>query len=210
MSQPTCVFVRLLVVVLALSALLGAAGVPQIINFQGRLTDASNNPVSANKTFIFKFYDTSVVGTGTQLPTIGAWTETQVNIPVTNGVFNVQIGAVSPIPYTVFQTTSVYMEITVGGETLSPRETLVTSPFAFNAQMIGGLSYTAFVDTITTQSIGGIKTFDNQVTISSNLIVNADGGTILVPRKSSVGDPLTGAVNGMIYYNTNTNKFRGY
>ncbi len=191
----------------AFGVIAAAASVPQVINFQGRLTDNVNNPISANKTFIFKFYD-SPAG-GTQLPAASPWTETQANIPVTNGVFNVQIGSVTPIPYTVFQTTNVYMEITVGGETLSPRETLVTSPFAFNANALSGLTFDAFVDTFSVQAIDGFKTFNNQVVISSNLIVNADGGTVMVPRKSTPGDPVIGT-NGMIYYNTLANKFRGY
>ncbi len=43
---------------------------------------------------------------------------------------------------------------------------------------------------------------------SSGLDVSADGGSILVPRKTTSGDP-TGT-NGMIYYNSTTNRFRIY
>ncbi|MBI4645884.1 MAG: hypothetical protein HY738_04625 [Bacteroidia bacterium] len=47
------------------------------------------------------------------------------------------------------------------------------------------------------------------ITIPAALLdVTGDGGTILFPRKSTAGDP-TGT-NGMIYYNSSSNKFRGY
>lgn len=44
---------------------------------------------------------------------------------------------------------------------------------------------------------------------AAKLDIVGDGSTIIVPRKSTAGDPATG-VNGMIYYNSNTNKFRAY
>ncbi|MBI4349634.1 MAG: hypothetical protein HY553_22555, partial [Elusimicrobia bacterium] len=41
------------------------------------------------------------------------------------------------------------------------------------------------------------------------LDVSGDGATILLPRKSAAGDPASPA-NGMIYYNSNSNRFRCY
>ena len=42
----------------------------------------------------------------------------------------------------------------------------------------------------------------------AKLEVAGDGATILVPRKSASGDPP--GTNGMIYYNSDSNKFRCY
>src|ERR1017187_10023233 len=115
------------VCIILLSFTASAANVPQVINFQGRLTDSLNNPRTGNINFTFKVFDS--LAAGNQLHTGNPWSESQT-IAVTNGVFNAEIGSVSPIPYAVFTGTAVYLEITIGGETLSPRETLVTSPFA--------------------------------------------------------------------------------
>lgn len=41
------------------------------------------------------------------------------------------------------------------------------------------------------------------------LDVTSDGGAILVPRKTTAGDPAAG-INGMIYYNANAQQFRFY
>lgn len=40
----------------------------------------------------------------------------------------------------------------------------------------------------------------------AKLDVSGDGSAVIVPRKSTAGDPA--GINGMIYYNTNSNKFR--
>jgi len=54
------------------------------------------------------------------LPVGSSWGPESQTLTVTNGVFNAQIGSVTPIPYAVFQNTStVFLEITVGGQTLS-------------------------------------------------------------------------------------------
>ena len=54
----------------------------------------------------------------------------------------------------------------------------------------------------------GIGTVNPQ----AKLDVTGDGDTILVPRKSTAGDPnpTGGPINGMIYYNSNSNTFRCY
>ncbi len=66
---------------------------------------------------------------------------------------------------------------------------------ASNALVLGGTGANAV-------SVG-IGTETPQATLD----VTSDGGTILVPRKSTAGDPAVG-VNGMIYYNANAQQFR--
>jgi hypothetical protein len=66
---------------------------------------------------------------------------------------------------------------------------------ASNALVLGGTGANAV-------SVG-IGTETPQATLD---VVN-DGGAILVPRKSTAGDPAVG-INGMIYYNANANRFR--
>jgi len=66
-----------------------AQSTPGLINFQGRLTDNLNNPLSGPHNMVFKIFD---------VPTGGApkWQEPQTGVLViisTNGVFAVQLGA---------------------------------------------------------------------------------------------------------------------
>ena len=118
----------------------GGQSVPTSMNFQGRLTDSANNPLTGSHAFIFGIYSAPVVG-------ISFWTETQPSVTVTNGVFAVQLGNVTPIPATVFVSSSVYLQITVDGVALSPREKLQTSPYAFNTELLHGRDFNSLVST---------------------------------------------------------------
>lgn len=119
-----------------LTALLVAAAaaplwcaVPSQLNFQGKLLDTSNNPRNGSFNFTFKIYDAASAGNL-------LWSETQNGLSVSNGVFAAQLGAVTPIPAGVFGGANAYLEITVGSEVGSPRQQLVTAPYAFKAAAV--------------------------------------------------------------------------
>ena len=68
----------------ALMVLLAAntfAGVPQMINYQGQLTDDQGDPVTATVTMDFTIYDDSTGGNP-------LWSETQASVAVKGGLFN--------------------------------------------------------------------------------------------------------------------------
>ncbi|PIU17828.1 MAG: hypothetical protein COT18_11955, partial [Elusimicrobia bacterium CG08_land_8_20_14_0_20_59_10] len=152
-----------------LAALLQAAAPPAsaqtppgLMNFQGRLTDSSNNPLGGPHDFIFAIYD-SLAG-GFQL-----WTETQNGVTVVNGVLAAQLGASNALTPSVFSTSDAYLQITVDGVTLSPRQRLITTPYAFSAYSLSGREYTAFVSTdASAQSIAGEKTFTGSLIVTGN------------------------------------------
>ena len=146
---------------LALGAALAAAWIipaagqtpPGLINFQGRLTDSANNPLSGPHDLVFDLYDAPSAGTR-------LWTEAQNAVPVANGVLAAQLGSVTPVPASVFNAGAVYLQITVDGTPLSPRQRLVSSPYAFNSAALSGRDYTAFVSTdAAAQTVAGDKTF---------------------------------------------------
>ncbi|MCX5785343.1 MAG: fibrinogen-like YCDxxxxGGGW domain-containing protein [Elusimicrobia bacterium] len=146
---------------------------PGLMNFQGRLTDSGNNPLSGPHDFTFGVYD--ALSGGTQL-----WTESQTGITVANGVLAVQLGAVAAIPPSVFKNTDAWLQITVDGTALSPRQRLITAPYAFNAYSLSGRAYDAFVSTdASAQTIAGDKTFTGALTmaqlrLSGNVIVSSE------------------------------------
>ncbi|MBI4061249.1 MAG: hypothetical protein HY403_07445, partial [Elusimicrobia bacterium] len=165
-----------------------AQDVPARTHFQGRLTDSSNNPLSGPNGFVFAIYDD---------PTAGSllWTETQPAVSVTNGVFAVQLGAVTPLPSSLFAGSTTYLQVTVNGNVMTPRERLVTVPFAHNAQLLSGRGFSAFVSTdATTQNIAGAKTFTGSVSVpaptapghaATKAYVDAAGGTNLLVATST-------------------------
>jgi phosphoheptose isomerase len=104
------------------------AEIPKMISYQGKLTNSSGQPVTGDKyKFEFKLYnyDFSVDN--------ATWTETQDNVTVTNGLYNVLLGTKQSLdlnfdaPY--------WLEIIVDGEKMSPRQPFAASPYAMRSRI---------------------------------------------------------------------------
>ena len=117
-------------------ALVGAgarADVPNLMNYQGRLTDGGGRPVTGVRQMTFRFYDAPTHGN--PLPVAAPFAETQ-QVAVTDGIFNVLIGSatVGGVLPGIFYQPNVYLSVTVEGEQLEPRQQIVTVGFAFKAR----------------------------------------------------------------------------
>ncbi|HXK40657.1 MAG TPA: hypothetical protein VJ046_00945, partial [Candidatus Paceibacterota bacterium] len=138
------------------------AAVPQILSFQGRLTDASGNLIGgngANRYFKFEIHSTA---TGdNELWNSGV---TAITIKVTQGVFNTLLGDTSA-GYSAldldFDSRRIYLEVQVsdtinsGFETLVPRQRIVASGFAINAETVHG---GRFINATGVGQFGGLAT----------------------------------------------------
>lgn len=147
-----------------------SAAVPGLINFQGRLLDSNKLPRTGTYSMTFKICDSLAGACNTPCAAGNAcsWTEDQ-SLTVTNGVFAAQLGAVTPIGSDVFSAASRYLEITVAGETLSPRERLVAGSYSFRAGVADSLAANSGSITLT----GGI-------TASSATLTNTSGAGLAV------------------------------
>lgn len=163
---------------------------PQRINFQGKLIDpTTNNPKTGPVSLTFNLY--SVPTGGSSL-----YTETQNNVPLTNGVFSVEVGTQTALPRDLFLGASVYLGVTVVGDAageMVPRQNLVMSPYAFSAnqlsdmsevRLVAGLTYSTFTNagnlavpdgiTASTGAFAGLVTVG---TMTATTGVNAASGT---------------------------------
>lgn len=105
---------------------------PGVISYQGNLTEPSGRPVDGNVDMTFSLFDVSTGGTALT----ALWTEVHAGanaVPVSNGLFNVLLGSLTPIPSTVWDNASLFLEVTVGGEVLAPREAVGSVPHALYA-----------------------------------------------------------------------------
>jgi site-specific recombinase XerD len=118
------------------------------LSFQGRLTDSSGTPISTAVNVVFKLWNASV--DGTQLYTSSTCSIT----PDPNGIFNTLIGdgtCGQEIASTVFtENRDVYLEVSVGAETLTPRQQIATVGYALNSETLQGYpaSSSATVNTV--------------------------------------------------------------
>jgi hypothetical protein len=106
-----------------------AESIPRMISFQGMLKDDQGNPVNDTVGMTFKLYTERTGGSP-------VWTETQENVNVENGIYNVMLGEVNSLSGVKFDK-SYWLEIEVNGSVLSPRYRLGASPYALSCEDVG-------------------------------------------------------------------------
>jgi hypothetical protein len=137
------------------------------INYQGKLTNASNVAV-ANDTYNIRFWLTT---SPTIATTSAVWTEelTGTNkVQVTNGLFSIMLGSTTPLTGVDFNQ-PLYLGVEVGGTStplwdgeMSPRKILGTVPSAFeaeNARTIDNLATTSLLRSDVDDTASGLLTF---------------------------------------------------
>ncbi len=135
-----CLFFLFLVCVLLTlkpSYTQAATGIYHAINFQGKVVnDDGTNVTDGDYPFVFKLYTVTTGGVAT-------WTESKT-LTVTNGIFRTELGDTIALPGSVdFNTDNIYLgiEFNSDGE-MDPRVRFTAVPYAFNAEMVNGLSVT--------------------------------------------------------------------
>jgi hypothetical protein len=127
---------KLAVALLTLATLASGSALaasPRLINFQGRLTDASGTPLAGQYAIVFKLWDAPNAGTS-------CYAETQT-VSVNAGLFNATIGSVTPISTTCTFSATTYLELQVGADpAMTPRLSLSPAAYAFSADALDGVA----------------------------------------------------------------------
>ncbi|MGQ0721149.1 MAG: hypothetical protein ACT4PE_06205 [Candidatus Eiseniibacteriota bacterium] len=113
--------------------------VPSTMAFQGFLADSTGTPINGTVNLAFALYST---------PTGGAslWSETQLGVSVSQGVFGVALGQVTPLGAGLFAALPRWLGVAVNGAAELPRTELRTSPFAFRAAVADSAAVTGAAD----------------------------------------------------------------
>jgi len=156
---------------------------PQIINYQGILTDSGGTPIAGSRSVEFKIWNAASGGSL-------LWTETQ-NVNVDNGLFSVLLGSVTPIPNTVFASDNTYLSLNVGGTgDMSPRQRLVSVAYAYQADQLDGKEATDFANATHNHNASDINAGTLSVarggtgiaSYTANNYIRASGATTLEQR----------------------------
>ena len=160
----------LALVVLAVSV---AAEVPQMLNYQGRLTDAGGEPISGDVSITFTIYTAATDGDP-------KWSETLGSVEVTCGLFSVLLGEAVPIADSVFNDSVRYLGIQVGtAAEITPRTRLISMPYAHRVSTVDGSSGGTITSGV---SVGG-----NNVNTGTNALVVGDTNTVTEGWSSVLG-----------------------
>ncbi|RKZ27903.1 hypothetical protein DRQ36_11180, partial [bacterium] len=138
-------FKIMLVFILVVSASLIA--IPEQINYQGKLTDDSGVAIDSVCEITFSIYDAE---TGGSL----LWTETHPSVDVSHGLFDVHLGSITSFPVTLDFSGDYWLEITVGAETLTPRQPLLTVPYSFRSKFADSVAAAGVIDH---NDLGGLQ-----------------------------------------------------
>jgi hypothetical protein len=114
-----------LILIFAFSTLLYGA-VPQMINYQGKITTPAGALIDSSLSMVFSIYDNE--------PDVSpAWAETLV-VQVEKGIFSVVLGNVHPIPTALFDGTVKYLGIKAGTDPeMTPRKEIVSVAYAYHS-----------------------------------------------------------------------------
>jgi len=133
---------RLIILLLILSLFVGLAPakVPQVINYQGKVTDPSGDPIADGTYGMgFSMYDDSTGGNM-------LWSESHPSVQVTGGLFNVLLGSDFPITPEILNESDIFLNIKVDVENIAPRTRIVASPYAIRAHTADSLGEETYLD----------------------------------------------------------------
>jgi len=98
--------------------------VPEMINYQGVLTDGDGSPLDATVSMVFTIYGSETAGTN-------LWSETHGSVTVVSGLFSVLLGSVTSLPNTIFNDPNRWLGLAVDGDQEMERDRLGSVPYAF-------------------------------------------------------------------------------
>jgi hypothetical protein len=134
MKSPILATICVSAALLLALAPMAAAEVPQLMQYQGHLTDSDGLPLDTAISMTFAIYDDSTGG--------GVWwSETQM-VEVIHGLFAVQLGSMIPMPDTVMGAPIDpvrFLGVQVGADPeIYPRTRLLSVPYAFRVATVDG------------------------------------------------------------------------
>lgn len=137
------------------------------IAYQGRLADSSGNPLTDTLNMSFRLYNAASGGAP-------LWTEQWTGsngVQVSDGLFNVMLGSLTPIPASVITgNSSLFLGITVGtDDEMTPRVQLGSVPYAVQALTVpdGSITKAKLAADVTLGEASGWKQLSG-VTVTRN------------------------------------------
>jgi len=150
-------YLQLCVVVVTVLALASPAwAVPAKFTQQGRLLDLNGQPLTGTHALFFALYDAETGG-------VEEWFEYHSTV-FDNGYYTVSLGEQIPLDEALFSGASLWLEISVDGTVLSPRQEVAAVPWALRAS--------------SAESIDGGAVDASNISIAGSEVINSSGAWV--------------------------------
>jgi hypothetical protein len=179
---------------------------PETIRYQGRLTDDAGVPLSGMHSLAFAVFDAP--GGGAQ-----CWAEALGSLALSDGTVDVLLGSITPLPSLAFTDgdplcagTDRWLEVTVDGSVLTPRQRLASVPFAQVTDRLGDKTSSEVLDranhtgsqppgTISPQGSGSGLNADTIDDFDSGMFVKTNGTVPMEAALDMGGNNIDNAVD---------------
>ena len=159
-----------------------AAESPEIFTYQGKILQGSS-AVTTTIPIQFILYNDLTATDLSNILYVASGTPatasiTSINITPTNGLFSIDLGGseTKTLYPSIFQNNAtVYLELIVDGETMSPRKRINSVPYAFNSKYLDGIGINTVSTTVYIPKSGSDGSFEFNTTTISTLVVSGSG-----------------------------------
>lgn len=171
------IFAVLAIGVILITAVVWSASPPPIISYQGKLLE-SGSPASTTLPMAFEIYDALTGGTLLYTASGTLPATSTIDITPVRGLFTVYLGdsGTNYLDPDIFKNNDeVYLQVTINGETLTPRKRITATPYAFNTKYLDGNFATSTPTTTNYIPVAdSAGNFDFNDVTSTNIYVNGN------------------------------------
>lgn len=158
---------------------------PRTISYQGFLKDGTGKPVTTPMNLAFRIYSSTRSTSGP------IWNENQ-RVVLTNGVYSVLLGSLTPLDALLFDI-PYFLGVSVGGgNELTPRQPLTSTPYAFRASLSDKVSTSSQI--VSTVPTGTPPLQVSSTTLAPNLNADLVDGNHAGDFVFKAGDIMTGSL----------------
>ena len=153
---------------------------PATLTYQGRLKTIQGVPVNTPTNIVFRIYDVATGG-------VKLWEEAHTNVAVENGIFMVILGKTASLAGLAFDKT-YYMGLELnGGEEMTPRLEMTSSPYAMNTVKQTSNAAETLLKTLTTpKSVAVAPSGSGQASVTWNAVDGATSYNLYLATETGV------------------------
>ena len=132
--------IGLILITLCLLVSAAQAEVPHLINYQGRLTNGSGDPLEGAHNVTFRIYDAQTAGSM-------LWQEAHSGVVVQKGVFSILLGSVTDLALSFDK--PYYLGIKVGTDSeMVPRQRITSAGYSIRSETAEKLETTQVINAV--------------------------------------------------------------